>query len=204
MNLFQLALEGAEPTGTANKEIEHVYYANITDLSFLEGVAVEHQEQWAIVIPKTEDNKCKGNIRVRATHDGASESDWNYIFTTKTFDLGAVGKTEVELTTTKDHFEQFKLLAEKGMRKDRYVIPIEGTDLKWEIDFFLTQDSKFGERKYHPWVKIDIEVTSANTVIPEFPFPTNRIITEPFGKRTEEDERLVTSLYDDEFVTRNK
>jgi hypothetical protein len=200
--LMRMALEEAS-NGVANREIEKVYYVKFENTDFLKGIGYEHQEQWSIKLPKTEHNSASGDIRIRATYQAGQRGLWEYVLTTKTIAKSGGGKIEVAIPTTKDNFEQFKTLAERGMRKDRYTIPIEGTSLKWEIDLFLLPDSQFGENKYWPWAKVDIECDSLSTVIPEFPYPNLQIITEPYGSRSTEEETLVTGLYSNEFVTYN-
>ena len=198
--LLRMALEEASD-GKANTEIEHVFYARVPDRAVLEQAAGwEHQEQWEIRIPKTDSNAGNGRVRIRMTQ--GPEKAKEYVLTTKTFkDNG--DRIEVPIPTTEDHFEQFKLLSECGMRKDRYFFPVEGTDLVWEVDMFYQPGSVIGSKEYYEWCKIDLEVADRSAPIPPLPFALEDVIAAPYGKRTPEEEAIVSKLHGEVFATRN-
>ena len=188
--------------GIAFKEIEYTYYARLSDLSDLKKAkSQEHQEQWELKFPKTDQNGGSGTIRIRKTIETGKEAE--YVLTTKTAINKQGDKLEVPIPATVAMFEQFKILSERGMVKDRYLFPIEGTDLVWEVDMFLKPKGKIGFGPYYDWVKIDLEVPDRKTKIPEFPLATEELITAPYGKRTDAEEKLVTGLYDNEFIQKN-
>lgn len=200
-SLLRLALEEASD-GVVKNEIEHVIYGRIPDFSVLEKAAsMEHQEQWEIPIAKTEKNAAKGSMRVRKTivTDRAPE----YVYTTKAQYNASGDRKEVPIPTTEDHFALFRLLSEKGMRKDRYFFPVEDSDLVWEVDVFYLPGAEVGSKQYCPWCKIDLEVPSRSVAIPPLPIPLEDVIVAPYGQRTEAEEARVTSLYANEFITRN-
>lgn len=188
--------------GRAFREIEHTFYARLSNPDDLKTAASqEHQEQWEFKVPKTEKNGGSGSMRVRKTVIGQNPAE--YVFTVKTLASRDGDKIEVPVPTTEAMFCQFRLMSEKGMIKDRYIFPIEGTDLKWEVDMFLKPGGKIGIGPYHEWCKIDLEVTSREATIPVFPLATEQLITAPYGQRTPEEEALVTGLFDSQFVTKN-
>jgi len=196
-----IALE-EKSDGVAFKEIEYVYYARLSNMEDLKNAtSQEHQEQWELKFPKTDLNGGSGSVRIRKTIETGKEPE--YVLTTKTVANKQDDKIEVPIPATEAMFDQFKLLAEKGMIKDRYFFPIEGTDLVWEIDCFLKPKGKIGVGPYYDWVKIDLEVSSRKEKIPQFPLATEELITKPYGKRTEAEEKTITDLYDKEFVTKN-
>lgn len=183
-------------TGVANRETEYVFYGRMTDMAELEKAAShENHQQWEIKIPKTEDNATEGRFRIRKTTN--QEGTDEYVLTTKN-KIGAGTNNEVSLPTTKDHFEQFKLMAHNGMIKDRYHFPIEGTDLVWEVDVFLKP-----EGGYYDWVKIDLEVPSPLTEFPPFPVTMDKVIDPDPSKREDDDEAQVKALYAHTFLTKN-
>lgn len=194
--------------GNAHIEKELVYYAILKDKSILDKAAKkELQEQWEIKIPKIEEgvpverNICGGTLRVRKINEGE-----RYIFCSKT--KCSEGTTEVELESTKDQFEQFVKMAVSGMLKTRYYFPIQGTEgsfpegefdgcMVWEIDVFKDRVSGNDVE----WVKIDLEFPEnlGREKAPDFPFETEKLITDQYPNRTPEDEAIVSRLYEQDY-----
>lgn len=186
--------------GQAHREIEHTFFARLENKALLdEAKSMEHQEQWEIVIEKTDKNACKGKFRVRKTV--VEGQDPEYVLTTKT--AGKEGNIEVGVPITQPMFEQFKMMSEQGMMKDRYFFPVEGSDLIWEVDMFLRKGSQPGEKQYEDWCKIDLEVPSLDMALPPLPQGFSEVITNPYGRRSEAEEMKVVSLFHNEFVTPN-
>jgi len=211
-NLKQLliALE-EQATGKATTEKEYVFYAKLSDPSILEKAAhVEHHEQWNLKIDKTADNYCSGRIRIRKTEENGKVT---YVQTTKTHMKPPAGESnlsdvavpdasqnmlEVAIEATEDAFKQFKMIADQGMKKTRYTFPIEGTDLKFEVDVFDGQDSET------PWVKIDLEVNGPLEVIPSLPQGFTDVIMNQKDQQTDEEKKLIWSLYENVFLSKNE
>jgi len=194
MRLFRLALE-ENSDGKFFKEIEYEYYCRITDLSQLDNASSkEAHEQWEIKIPKADDNVGEGRIRVRKTTfaDGRIE----YVQTTKSILKKDNARIEVPILTTEDGFKQFMILSNAGMIKDRYCF--NSGDFVFEVDMFKKPDGSYCE-----WCKIDIEVPTADTVIPELPIVVENLITNQKYKRTPEEIELLDKLYETEFLTKN-
>lgn len=211
LNIGKYSLEGVAD-GESRIERELVYHAILEDTSVLEkAVKKEVQEQWEIKIEKTEPsivprNLAGGRMRVRKINDGEK-----YIFCSKTKD--GDHQAEVELESTEDQFNQFVSMSTGGMLKTRYYFPINGTEgsfpdgefdgkIVWEIDVF----------KSHPaaedvveWVKIDLELPENwNQRRPFFfPFKTKQMIKSQYGERTEEEEAIVSKLYEVDFMMRH-
>lgn len=208
LNIIKYSLEGVAD-GNAIIEKELVYHAILEDMSVLNNAAkIEKQEQWEIKIPKTENNLYGGRLRVRKTYIPNVRSKAQYIFCSKTKNEN--GNLEVELVSTKDQFDQFVAMADSGMIKTRYYFPIPDTNrlggenewdnaLVWEIDVFENNQGEIV-----PWVKIDIELNpNTKKEFLVFPFATKQIITSQYGKRTEEEEAIVSKLYDDDYCIRH-
>jgi hypothetical protein len=203
-SMLRVALEGEHSDGVARVELEHTLYARITDFSFLDRAkSHEHQEQWEVEIPKTDTNAGSGRTRVRKTiEEGQAPA---YVLTTKTKDPRSGGSIEVPLACTDAAFTQYKIMSPKGMLKDRYFFPTEdGSGLVWEVDMFYKPGGQPGSKDYYDWVKIDLEVTDINAPLPPLPEGFTDIISAPYGKRSEEDEARVTSLYHNEFTVKNQ
>jgi hypothetical protein len=188
--------------GQAQMEIEISYYARISDLAqFSKARSWEHQEQWQLKVPKTPLNGGSGSIRIRKTIIPGAGTE--YVMTTKT-DSGREGdKLETPIPTTEANFEQFKMLCEGGMKKDRYFFPVENSDLVWEIDMFHAPDSTDQARKYLDWCKLDLELPNREVQIPHIPIAFEEIITAQYGHRTPEEEAQVSKLYEEDFVMKN-
>jgi CYTH domain-containing protein len=200
-----------QATGKANFEREYVFYAKLADKSILDqAVHFEKHEQWALKIPKTDKNHSIATIRVRRTDDNGKVS---YIQTVKT-PIGAVNRDtgntnatapnasqnmlEVANDSSEDAFKQFKLIADQGMKKTRYTFPIEGTDLKFEVDVF---DGQSGET---PWVKIDLEVDKPLENVPALPEGFTEIIYNQKDQQTDEEKQIIHSLYENVFLIKNE
>ncbi|WP_144106745.1 hypothetical protein [Paraburkholderia sp. BCC1886] len=215
-SLLKLALEEAAH-GKKFDEKEYVLYARLAepvDVPPGYNAVVEHQEQWELKIPKSEQNGGQGGIRIRKTVElrGKKAGKPDYVMTTKVRHPDGAND-ECPIAATEANFDLFRVLSDRGMIKDRYSYPIADKDvptgmgkgLVWECDFFLKPDGS-----YHPWVKIDLEVKqfvsplrSSEIEFPPFPFEALQWIVTQTGARNEEEETLVRSLYDTMFLTRN-
>lgn len=183
--------------GKAFREIEYTFYARLSNQDELfKAARKEHEEQWELKIDKTDQNASKGSIRIRKTVEDGKEPV--YVITTKIPVPGTDDKDEVPVPTTVAQFEAFRYMCERGMIKDRYFFPVDGSDLVWEVDMFLRP-----EGGYYEWCKIDLEVESRDDPIPPLPIEFSSIITNQNGQRTPEEEQRVGALYQVEFLTKN-
>ena len=102
------------------------------------------------------------------------------------------------LEATEDVFEMFKLMADQGMIKTRYNLPVEGTNLVFEVDRFVLPNGEFSE-----WVKVDLEVKGKLTELPKLPEAFTDVIYNQKDQQTEEEKELVWRLYETVFLTKN-
>jgi hypothetical protein len=210
--LETVALE-EQATGEAFEEIEYVFYARLPEtVQVPKGWGYsEHQEQWEFKIPKTDLNGGQGGIRVRKTQriNIRGKVPPEYVITTKVRKPDG-SNTEVAVPTTEDNFEQFRVLSDRGMIKNRYefaipddaVPPGVGTKLRWEVDFFLKPDGTF-----FPWVKLDLEVrkrVADMSELPPFPFQAEEWILGQTGERGAEEEAKLRAIYDEMFLAKNR
>lgn len=208
-----VALE-EDTSGKVSDEIEHVYYAQLKDLTQLQKAsAIEKQEQWEIRVPLVDGfNALSGQVRIRKTEHATRSGDDNihaqsetspaeYALTIKCAGGQLGGRKEAAVPASEDMFTLFKFLSGKGMVKHRYTFPIDGSNRKWEVDVFLKDDGT-----YHDWVKIDLEVDSLDDVVPPLPVSVDMdtIVTNPKEKMSDEENKRVTKLYDDVFLTLNQ
>jgi hypothetical protein len=192
--------EAEDTSGRTSAEIERVIYARVSDFKFLERASgAERQEQWSVKIPKTDENAGSGSIRVRkVTNLREPGAAIQYILTSK-LDVGGKGHSaETSEQSSVDQFNVFKYFANKGMLKDRYVFPIEGSDLNWEVDCF----PKPGEL-YFEWVKIDLEKWPSDKELPSLPFAVAEMIDGSEGQQNEETKAKISRLYEDVFLLPN-
>lgn len=195
-----LSLEEAV-NGKAQKELEKVFYAELSDFTQLrQAASTELHEQWQIMIPKTEKNAAKGSIRVRKTIKDSTEPE--YSVEIKKSNDDPADRDTVPQKCTEDFFQLFKYLAEKGMIKKRFVFPVDG--INFEIDCFLKPKQNDAQPdEFHPWVKIDIELKDLQTPIPELPIKVERLIKRQYPDRTPDEEAIVVGLYETVFTTKN-
>lgn len=151
--LSMLALEDIAD-GNVAREKEYVWYGRLTNPEQLKNAA-------SFSVQKQSSVKGKGGtIRVRET---TANGQVDYTLTAKAY-VGYGDANEVSLPVSKDMCEVFKQLSGESMDKIRYEFPIEGTDLKWEVDLFIDSEGKPKE-----WVKIDLEVPAAINEWPVLP-----------------------------------
>lgn len=184
---FKMALEAAGDS--YSQEIEYVFFIRL-DPATLEAIKndayeVEDQEQWERHVSRPDGKKV--SVRVRSINDN------KFILCSKLNLPDQLGKQEVELPTTKEMFEHFKIFSNTGTRKRRYKLKAEN-DLVWEIDVYTDNTGSV-----HPWVKVDLEVPNRDTPIPDFPFEFDRehaVLTQP-KKRSKEEMELVDKLFNE-------
>lgn len=186
----------SDSTSTTQREKEYVVYFRLLNFKQLENaVSGEKQLQWELKIPKTEDNAGEGKLRVRETIslDGK-----------KTYDLTIKNhgkensKIESTLPCGEEVFVQMSFLADQGMHKHRYVFPIEGSDLKWEIDVYPD-----GNGGYKPWGRAELEIKEELSELPPLPIEVEETIL-PNEAATEEGNAKVRDLFDKFFLIKNK
>lgn len=180
-----------QETPVTQIEREYCWYGIVEDFSELaKAGSIEDHEQWEI--RPTETNT--GCIRVRATtpirynhEDSTSHAigDTVYTMTTKVYRgqyEGVSDSIEKTIEITEDFFLSFKKIAPSGMVKRRFNFFIEGTDRKWEVDAFIDDEGGF-----HPWVKVDLEVSeSEEGDVPKLPVTlTNILYSKDASKRKE-------------------
>lgn len=201
-NAFSLAREEDATDGKVTKEIEHMFYAHVDSAEALFAAAsVEIQEQWGLWHDKTDKNAGSGSVRIRKTvFKGVNENGLvavrqmaQYVMTTK-IRTSSGDALEIPIVTTEDNFKAFRLLAESGMIKHRYIFPIPNTDLKWEVDMFVVPGEKMSSTKYLPWCKIDLEVKDKSAPIPEFPAGFSDAFAASLKEMTDEQKAVVEML----------
>lgn len=181
-----IALEDNED-GVAAKEIEYMWYGRLTDFEALKKAAgTETQKQSSL--------KGKGGtIRVRET---TAMGQLRYTLTAKAYS-GYGEANECSLPVSKDMHEVFKVLSGESMDKIRYTFPIEGTELKWEVDVFIDAQ---GNPK--DWVKIDLEVPERINEWPPLPVPLTDVIFAGNDEYTREQRAKLDELFATVFVNK--
>lgn len=173
--------------GTKSREKEYAWYGKLVNPEKLEkAVSKEVQKQSTL--------KGKGGtIRVRET---TSLGQVRYVLTAKHYQ-GFGDATEVSLPVTVDMYEVFKGLSGESMDKIRYTFPIEGSDLKWEVDVFIDSEGKAQE-----WVKIDLEVPEETTEFPPLPVELTEVIFGGNREYTPEEKAKLDKLFKEVFINK--
>lgn len=175
---------GLEATADGQKhiELEYTFYGKLDDFSVLDSEIVtskEEQDQYFIPI----DNDTIG-ARIRRINKT------QHVLTVKARREGVKGKEEVEQEISEDMFNLLRESSDKGYRKIRYVIPAPNTELKWEVDVFLDANEQ-----RHPWVKLDLEVTSEDQQPPQLPFKLTEKIVAQGSRKTEAENLFIEKLW---------
>ena len=196
--------EAEDTSGRTAAEIERVVYARVSSFDFLErAIGAERQEQWSVKLPKTDENAGSGSIRVRMiTNLREPGAAVQYVLTSK-LDIGKMGNcAETSEQSSADQFNIFKYFANKGMKKDRYVFPIEGSDLVWEVDCFQRPAGTTGHA-YFEWVKIDLEKWPAGKELPQLPFAVAEMVDGDKSNQTADTKAKIDRLYQEVFLLPN-
>ena len=200
--LFKIALED-DTSGNTEIEKELVFYARIESIAPLMAAAesIESQNQFQLRIHASgaADATKLPRLRVRAT----KQHDQTEIVYTQTLKVPVGsgkkdGDRETTIIISEDFFNEFKLMADSHMTKDRYTIKIEGQPEKWEVDVFYNEESG---RAYN-WCKVDLELKSKDANIPALPDYMTDIIA---GTTTDPKERaFIDELYEKVFLKKTK
>lgn len=183
-NLFhKLSVALEERTdGVADKEKEYVWYGQISDFEQLKkAVSTEKQSQSSM-------KGVNGTTRVRRVLKDNGQAD--HFLTCKNY-TGNGECDEVTQRTTEDMWRAYRGATGESMDKIRFVFPIEGTDLKWEVDIFVGLDMK----GMKAWCKIDLESPTDLTEFPPLPIQLNEVIFNPLKQYTPEQDKKVKELY---------
>jgi len=192
-NLFA-SMEAEEANGTAQKELEYVFYGKLTDFTELERAAgKETHEQWEIRVEAGDKNPFPGCVRVRR-YQGE-----RYVQCIKVITPGEDAKDEVELEVTKDIFEFIKKLATGGSNKVRYIFEIPDSKNVWEVDVYVKPDGTYEE-----WCKIEMEVKEPVDAVPKLPVSCTDVIVNQYKQRTEAEHAQIQELMATVFILGNQ
>ena len=184
--LHSLGLEDNED-GTVSREKEYVWYGRLTNPEELKKAVSQE-------IQKQSSTKGKGGtIRVRET---TANGQIRYTLTAKAYS-GRGDAEEVSVGVSKGLCEVFKAISGESMDKIRYVFPIEGTDLKWEVDVFIDAAGNPKE-----WVKIDLEVPGETSEWPPLPIVLSDMIFGGNDEYTPEQRAKLDELYANVFTNK--
>lgn len=146
---------GLEEFGKLTVERELTLYAKLSNLRELEPLASIQQIQWKLDLGN-DDVKFRARLENGKVHT----------ICCKRPNPNGDGMLEVETTVTAGFWQQMIVLfGNHGYKKTRYLYPIPDTNLKFEIDVFLTESGQ-----PHPWVKIDLEYPQDLQNFPTLPF----------------------------------
>lgn len=177
-------------------EKEREFYGKIVDERELaKATTIIKIEQYGVFVEHSDKNCCSAQLRVRKeVIDG---EDPVYTFATKTPIEGG-GKLETEIPTNEAHFIQFMNICDSGMVYTRHVFPIEGTEMKWEIDCVET-----GTGGYRETVKVDLELKGEVTEIPAFPIQLEDVIVKDNVSNTPEEREKIKNIIETLFRVPN-
>lgn len=183
----RLGISLEDVMNTPTQELEFTFYAELKSLEELDKLAVviEKHEQYELKI----ESPINGRARLRLVNDR------RHTMTTKIQRSGMRGWEEVNSDISKPLFLHLKEMARPGYIKNRHVIPIPDSNLKWEVDVFYNHDGGFSK-----WVKIDLEVDDLDQPLPITPFEINKFIYADKQEPTAEEQRIVKWLWEEEWV----
>lgn len=183
----RVSLENEKDIGQEVLELEYTFYGKIRDFSELtKAFRKEEHEQWILPIG---DENAPVRARLRAV-DGN-----DFLLTTKTKREGQQGVLEITEVIHHAMFKQLTKVATDGYKKTRYIFRVPNSGLLWEIDVFQNQQGS-----PHVWVKIDLEVKSAEDKIPPLPIQFDDLILAHGPRWDKAQEDFVDNLWDKEWA----
>ncbi len=190
MSIIERLLGPRYVLGTENfgvgLERELTFYVKLSDFSSLEGLTAIQQEQWKLDLKGQVDG---ARFRARV-EDGKVHS-----ICCKIPHKSGEGMIEAETEVNKEFFDFIvKTTGHHGYKKTRYIYPIPETDLKFEIDVFLSESGN-----PHPFVKVDLEYPKDLPELPSFPFPVDVDTAIDGNDMTKEEEEFVDNLWENEW-----
>ena len=185
---FISATSGVKPSiESANREIEYCLYAKLKPDHKWSQEPVEEQTQASMLtVPVEGSDPRLINLQSRVRKSVTSEAT-EYTLTLKVRTSDELGVNELNAPVDDAFFTNYSKTVDQIQHKRRYVYPIEGTDLKWEVDHFLTNTDQWS-----PWVKLDLEVPEPLDDLPPLPFEFDEVIYKP---REPEHKDFIQSLY---------
>ena len=167
-------------------ERELTFYVKMSDLSVLNSLEAIDQEQWKLDLKGPNETG-----RFRARLENGKVHSICCKFPRKSGD----GMVEAETLVNKEFWDfAIKMFGHHGYKKTRYIYPVPGTDLKFEIDVFLSESGR-----QHPYVKVDLEYPADIPVLPEFPFPVDEDTAIDGNDMTKEEEAFVDDLWENQW-----
>jgi hypothetical protein len=196
-----LATEAEATDGKVSHEIEHMFYARVAGPeTLLKALSIEIQEQWGLWQDKTDKNAGSGSNRVRKTirkmivggqFDNTS-TETQYVMTTKLKRQDG-SSLEIPIESSEDGLKAFRIMAESGMIKHRYTFPT-ADGLKWEVDMFVQPGESMYSTKYHGWAKIDLEVPTADTSLPDMPEGFEDVFNSKVENPSEQQQAVIAEM----------
>lgn len=190
MNVIELLLNKPSVLATEDYgvgiERELTFYVKLSDLTVLDNLTAIKQVQWKLDL-----KGAHPEARFRAREeDGKVHS-----ICCKIPHRSGEGMVEAETIVNKEFWDFVtKFFGNHGYKKTRYIYPIPETDLKFEIDVFLSESGQ-----PHPYVKVDLEYPKDLQSIPNFPFPVDEDTAIDGGDMTKEEEQFVDDLWENQW-----
>lgn len=177
----------AEQFGGVEVERELTFYVKMSDLKVLEDLTAIEQIQWQLNL-KSDIPGARFRARLE---DGKVHS----ICCKIPHKDGEGVNSEAETLVDKDFWEfNIKHFGHHGYKKKRYIYPIPNSDLKYEIDVFLSESGQS-----HPFVKVDLEYPETLKEFPPFPFLVDEDTAIDGNNPTKEEQEFIDDLWENQW-----
>lgn len=176
----------AEEFGGVALERELTFYVKLSNLDELKNLESIDQVQWKLDL--------KGS-HPEARFRARQENGKLHSICCKIPHRSGDGNVEAETEVNSDFWEFLvKHFGNHGYKKTRYIYPIPETDLKFEIDVFISESGQ-----PHPFVKVDLEYPSNLPALPPFPFEIDRDTAIDGNEPNEEESAFIDNLWENEW-----
>lgn len=176
----------AEEFGGVGLERELTFYVKLSDLTVLNSLTAIEQIQWKLDLKgKYPEARFRARLEDSKVHS----------ICCKVPHRSGEGMVEAE-TEVNAEFWNFlvKTCGHHGYKKTRYIYPIPETNLKFEIDVFISESGQ-----QHPYVKVDLEYPTSLPALPSFPFEIDMDSAIDGTNPTEEEEKFIDDLWENQW-----
>ena len=190
--------------GKVGIENEVVIYAKLNNMTILDSLSREDQEQYSFSFNTSNTNgQLRVVCRVRKT---IKDNVATYVRTTKVFSEESSPtqiSQELPIETNEEEFNLYKTFCENGMIKSRFFLPFttDQGELTYEFDLYPNPSGGFYE-----WVKIDVEIPEGmtpdyNAIMNSLPPELSDMIVKSTNN-TDEEKAKISELYQNYFLTK--
>lgn len=179
----------SEVTGESKAGYVFTIYAKPTDLQELNASSTLEKREKHLILDETNERNQRITVNIHKVNE------IGYYMCTKLQYANSTAIEQVQVPISEACYKHLALTSIHGIRFERFKLEVPNTDMEWEVDVFRDPS---GQR--HPWVKVDLEVSSLDGDVPPLPFKCDEYIMDFPGIVTNEQVAFIEKLYRTQWV----